>query len=165
MDPPILPVVESSFLLQPARLGDAPCLAQMSRRLVERGLARRWTQRRIADALRDSETAGVVARRGDAIIGFALMQYDFPRREAHLVLLAVEPGERRRGLGRALVEWLEKLARVGGILQIQLEARADDPGARTFYGRLGYREVARLPGYYEGRLDAVRMAQRTRSPR
>ena len=75
----------------------------------------------------------------------------------------VEPAVRRRGLGCALVEWLEKLARVGGILRVELEVRADDPGAGAFYHRLGYREIGRLPGYYQGRLDAVRLA-RVRHP-
>jgi ribosomal-protein-alanine N-acetyltransferase len=134
----------------------------MSGQLIERGLTKRWTTRRVADALRDSETAGVVSRRGGAIIGFALMLHDFPHSDAHLLLLAVEPGERRRGIGRALVEWLEKTARRGGILRFQLEVRADDPAALAFYQRLGYREVARLPGYYQGRLDAVRMARPVR---
>ena len=155
--------IDTPFVLAPARLWDAPRLAQMSGQLIERELARRWTARRVADALSDSETAGVVSRSAGATIGFALMVHDFPNREAHLLLLAVEQGERRRGLGRALVEWLEKTARVGGVRRFQLEVRADDPGARAFYERLGYREVARLPGYYEGRLAAVRMT-RTAQP-
>jgi ribosomal protein S18 acetylase RimI-like enzyme len=149
--------VDTPFVLQPARPEDAPRLAQMSGQLIERELVRRWTARRVADALRDSETAGVVSRSAGGIIGFGLMIYDFPRREAHLLLLAVERAERRRGLGRALVEWLEKTARMGGVRRFQLEVRADDPGARAFYEELGYREVARLPGYYQGKLAALRM--------
>lgn len=157
----LMSVSEVPYLFEPASLGDAARLAQMSGRLIERGLTPRWTARRIADALRDSETASVVARHGGAIIGFAVMAHDFPRHEAHLLLLAVEPEARRCGLGQALVKWLEKTARLGGTLRFQLEVRADDPGACSFYRSLGYREVDRLPGYYEGRLDAVRM---TRAP-
>ena len=138
-------------------------MARMSRRLIERGLVWRWTGPRISDALRDAETASVAARDGGGLLGFALMQYEFSCREAHLLLLAVAPRVRRRGLGRALLDWLEKLARVGGILRVGLEVRADDPGAQAFYRQLGYREIDRLPGYYQGRVDAVRMA-RVRHP-
>ena len=159
--------VDLPSVLRPAYLADAPHLAQMSARLIERGLAPRWTAPRIVSSLRDTETTGVIAWRGDTIIGFALMRYDFPHKNAHLLLLAVEPGERRSGLGRALVAWLDKIARLGGILRFELEVRADDPGAHTFYERLGYREVARLPAYYKRGLDAVRMIRdaRDRYPR
>jgi len=153
----LVSVVNMSFSLRPTTLGDATRLAELSGELIEHGLSRRWSARRISDALCDSETAGVVAEDGGAIIGFALMGFDFPQREAHLWLLAVEPTQRFRGLGRALVGWLEKVGRLGGIASFQLEVRADDPGAQAFYQRLGYREVARLSGYYEGKLDALRM--------
>ena len=149
--------------LETATIADAAEMARMSRRLIERGLVWRWTERRISDALRDRETASVAAREEGSLLGFALMNYDFSRREAHLLLLAVAPGVRRRGLGGTLLEWLEKLARAGGILRVELEVRADDPGACAFYRRLGYREIDRLSGYYQGRVDAVRMA-RVRHP-
>lgn len=143
--------------LRPARLGDAERLAQMSGQLIEHGLTRRWTSRRVADALCNADTTGVVSVDNGALMGFALMAYDFPQREAHLLLLAVELPQRRHGLGRALVDWLERIGRLGGIARFQLEVRADAPGAQRFYTRLGYRQVARLPGYYEGKLDAMRM--------
>ena len=38
-----------------------------------------------------------------------------------------------------------------------LEVRADNAGARAFYERLGYRRLALLPGYYQGREDALRL--------
>jgi ribosomal protein S18 acetylase RimI-like enzyme len=40
--------------------------------------------------------------------------------------------------------------------------RASNVGARRFYERLGYRAVALLRGYYEGREAAVRMSRRLR---
>ena len=35
--------------------------------------------------------------------------------------------------------------------------RAQNSGGRAFYQALGFREVARLRGYYENREDALRM--------
>ena len=143
--------------LEPARPVDAAPIAQMSRRLIERGLDWRWTPQAVAACLSDSETAAVVARTGGRRVGFAIMSFRFSCREAHLLLMAVDPGLQRTGVGNALWGWLETLARRGGIERVQLEVRADNLGASAFYGSLGFREVARLPGYYQSREDAFCM--------
>ncbi len=89
--------------LESARIADAACLAEMSRSLVERGLGWRWTPHSLASKIRDPEAEVVVARKHGKIIGFAVMQFRFAQREAHLLLFAVVPPQRRRGLGRALL--------------------------------------------------------------
>ena len=143
--------------LEPARIADAVRMGRMSRALIEQGLTWRWRSRSIARKIRDPETEVLVAREGVQIVGFAIMEFAFLRHEAHLLLLAVEPSRRRRGLGRGLVRWLEKIARAGGIASIQLELRARNHGARRFYRQLGYEEVALLRGYYQQREDAMRL--------
>jgi ribosomal-protein-alanine N-acetyltransferase len=89
------------------------------------------------------------------IVGFAIMRYG--EDDAHLDLLAVAPPYRRLGIARQLVAWLEECAMVAGIFTIALEVRAENHGAQKFYKRLGYRELARLPGYYQGIEGALRM--------
>ncbi|HET7131971.1 MAG TPA: GNAT family N-acetyltransferase, partial [Gammaproteobacteria bacterium] len=74
-----------------------------------------------------------------------------------LSLLAVQPGYRRQGVGKQLVEWLEASARTAGIFVVRLELRAGNDDARRFYERLGYLEAGRRPAYYAGREDALRM--------
>ncbi len=148
------------FEIGSARVGDARYIARMSRALIERGLAWRWRPDSIASSIQNSDVEVAVARREGEIVGFAIMQFLFSRNEAHLVLFAVDPAQRRRGVGRALVGWLEKIARAGGIVTIGLEVRADNREAREFYRSLGYAETARLPGYYQKREDAVRMVRR-----
>ena len=151
--------------LEPARTADAASIAQMSRRLIERGLAWRWTPQAVAACIHDSETAAVVARTDRRMLGFAIMSFRFSRREVHLLLMAVDPALRRTGVGKALWGWLETLARRGGIDRVQLEVRADNLGACAFYGSLGFREVARLRGYYQAREDALRMVAELRPRR
>lgn len=129
----------------------------MSRRLIERGLPWRWTPRVVAGRIRDSETAVVVAWADDRMLGFAIMGFRFLRGEAHLLLLAVDPPARRRRVGLALWHWLETVARRGGIARVELEVRKANSAARAFYHALGFREVARLRGYYEDGEDALRM--------
>jgi ribosomal-protein-alanine N-acetyltransferase len=152
--------VTEQLELRPARIGEAERIARMSRTLIEGGLAWRWKPRSIAAQIRDSETEVVVARAGNRIVGFAVMQYRFRQREAHLVLLAVEPSRRRRGIGRALLHWLEQMARLGRIERIRLEVRTSNGGGRAFYRSQGYREVSHLRGYYQQREDAVSMVSR-----
>src|SRR5256885_295887 len=79
--------------------------------------------------------------------------------EAHLLLLAVQDSLRRRGIGTALVSWLERTALVAGIGVIYLEARHVNQEARAFYAKLGYQEIQLVRGYYSGVEAAVRLAQ------
>ncbi len=146
--------------LGPARLSEAARIAEMSRRWIEHGLSWRYTPDSIAGRIRDSETDVVVARAAGGVVGFAVTEFHFDARSAHLVLLAVEPACRRRGVGAALFGWLEKIACLGGIERIRLELRADNEGARAFYERLEFRATELRRGYYDGRQDAVNMVRR-----
>jgi ribosomal-protein-alanine N-acetyltransferase len=137
--------------------GDAAVIAAMSRDLVEQGLAWRWTPPRVLRAMRDEAINVAVARLAGAVAGFAIMQYKDD--EAHLLLLAVAPAHRRRGVGAALMAWLEATALTAGTGCIYLEARARNAGARAFYRRLGYVEIATIPGLYAQGEDGVRIAK------
>jgi ribosomal-protein-alanine N-acetyltransferase len=146
----------------PARPADAALLAAMSRQLVESGLRPSWGSERIQSHIRHPESIVLAARRGGLIAGFAIMRYADDT--AHLNLLAVDPPHRRRGVGQRLVRWLEESALTAGTFTIGLELRADNQGARTFYAVLGYRELARIPGYYQGVEAAIRMERDLRGP-
>lgn len=52
--------------------------------------------------------------------------------------LAVAPRCRRRGFGRTLVEYVERLLLGRGCPKINLQVRASNPAAVAFYRRLGY---------------------------
>ena len=127
----------------------------MSRQLIEHGLAWSWDEDRVEKCLRNRDCAVLAARDRRRLIGFAIME--FYSIHAHLNLLAVKPGYQRLGIGRQLIEWLEASARTAGIFTVNLELRATNDAARSFYQKLGYREVGRKTAYYDGREDAVRM--------
>ena len=99
-----------------------------------------------------------VASERNGLLAFGIMEYG--DETAHLVLLGVQPLQRRRGLGRAVVLWLEACANTAGIGLIRLEARADNPTAIAFYESLGYRVASRISGYYSGLIDAIRLEKR-----
>jgi len=140
-----------------ARRAEAAYIAAMSRDLIEQGLGWSWTAGRVARAIADAETNVVIAELDGQRAGFGIMSYRDD--DAHLVLLAVQPLARRRGVGRALVGWLERAALVAGIGHVMLEARSSNVGARAFYRHLGYSEVQRVPGYYSGREASIRLAK------
>jgi len=132
-------------------------ISLMSQDLIEKGLRWSWTPRRVATSIRSSNTIVVVARASDRIAGFGIMRYGDD--EAHLDLLCVDCDYRREGLGRRLVDWLEKPALVAGISIVSLEVRGSNHGAQAFYERLGYRKLAHIPRYYQGRESAMRMGR------
>ena len=140
-----------------ARRSDVLEIARMSRDLIEDGLDWSWTPRRVEASVRRRDALVVVAQTETRIAGFAIMRYRDD--DAHLDLLGVAPEYRRSGLGRRLVEWLEKPALVAGIATVLLEVRESSAGARAFYERLGYRKLERLSGYYQGRESALRMGR------
>lgn len=136
-------------------MDDAPAIAEMSRRLIEHGLAWSWNEDRVERCLRNRDCVVLAARDRRRVAGFAIME--FYAIHAHLNLLAVQPGFRRQGVGRQLLEWLEASARTAGIFTVNLELRSTNDGARAFYERLGFRSAGRKAAYYDGREDAVRM--------
>ena len=140
-----------------ATRADALGIAEMSRDLIEAGLAWSWTRTRILRILRQPDTNAIVAVEDARRIGFGIMKYG--EEEAHLILLAVQPAYARRGVGSAMVEWLEASACVAGIARISLEARASNSVGRAFYRSLGYAASQMLPGYYGGRETSVRMVK------
>ena len=136
-------------------------MAEMSRTLIESGLGWRYTARRMAALISDAETVVLVAHDASRLQGFAVMQ--FGDEQAHLVLLCVQPMQRRRGIGRRLSQWLIESAQVAGIESIGLELRADNTAALAFYRRLGFTEMQLVPGYYDGQTPARRMRLQLRS--
>ncbi len=82
---------------------------------------------------------------------------------AHLNLLAVDPAHRRKSVGRQLLGWLEETAATAGTFVIGLELRASNDPALKFYTKLGYRELERVSGYYQGVEPAIRMSRDVRT--
>ena len=146
---------------------DARAIAEMSRDLIESGLGWKYDAGRILHAIDDRETVTLVAsdegrRSLGALAGFAIMEFGEDR--AHLVLLAVRPTHRRRGIGRRLLEWLVQSARPAGVRSLHLELRANNEAARAFYRAMGFSETILVPGYYRGRESALRMIRMVSKP-
>jgi ribosomal-protein-alanine N-acetyltransferase len=134
---------------------DAAQIAAMSRDEIERGLAWSWTEARVRRAIESPHINVAVIRDDEAIAAFGIMSYRDD--DASLLLFSVRPAHRRQGLGRALLDWLETVAREAGLRRILLECRRDNAAARNFYADSGYHELAIAKGYYQGMEDAIRL--------
>lgn len=148
------PAAESNPVsIGPAQLEDAGAIAA----LIQRAFAQyRGKLRPEASALRESaasiqstlETESIlVARRAGRIIGCVSVQ----RRTdlAYVRRLAVEPRARGAGIGRALMEEAEKLARGLGFSRLGAETRLALTENRAFFRALGFVEGAQRshPGF------------------
>ena len=153
---------QAATTLRIASPRDAQAIAEMSRDLIESGLGWRYDAAKIQRAMRNRETAVIAACGRASLIGFGIM--DFGDERAHLVLLAVQPAHRLRGIGRSLVDWLMESARTAGTASVHLELRADNEAARRFYRALGFSETVLMPRYYDGREAAMRMLRVLRAP-
>ena len=160
----------TAVTLRLAEMSDARGIAEMSRDFIESGLGWRYDPASIERALRRRETMVLaaserptyVARERPGLSGFAIM--DFGDERAHLVLLAVQPTQRRRGIGRRMVDWLMESALTAGMASVHLELRADNEAARRFYRAVGFSETVLMPKYYNGREAAMRMIRVLRAP-
>ena len=137
-----------------ATLNDAEAIALESMAEIEHGLEWRWGPQRVSKAIADPETNVAVAVNEGTMVGFGIMKYDDD--VAHLLLFAVREDARRHGIGSALLIWLEQVAHVAGVRRFVVEARHDNVGARAFYLRHGYRELATVRRMYYGLVDGVR---------
>ena len=96
----------------------------------------------------------VLSARAD---GFALgrLTSPGPGAEAELLTLAVAPGSRRAGLGRALLAAFEAEAVRRGAAEGFLEVSERNAPARALYSSAGWAEAGRRPRYYADGADAL----------
>src|SRR5688572_20812868 len=132
----------STITLGPARMGDAPAIAHLSRDLIETDLPWSWTPRRVAGLMRQRESSAIIAREGNRLAGFILAQ--FGDVSVRIALLGVAREDRRQGIGRRLVHWVEETATVAGLFLVRLEVRGIKRDACYLYASLGYRETDRI---------------------
>lgn len=125
-----------------------------------------WNRRQVEDALRSGNTHYFLASPNgeppaddEIAAGFSLSRTGFEEEE--LLLLAVIPEYRNRGLGRALLNSLKMAARMRGAKRLLLEMRKGNP-AGSLYRDFGFQVIGERAEYYRTsdgqRIDAVTFA-------
>ena len=104
------------------------------------------------DVRRDlAQHGGALARLDGQAVG-ALRMVVEPR-HLHVRRVAVLPAHQGAGIGRELMAWAEDRARGLARSEVRLGVRAQLPGNREFYERLGYRVVREH--HYPGTRDVL----------
>lgn len=126
-----------------------------------------WTRRQVEDSLITGlcryflvTPDGKPLGEGEQAAGFTLSRTIAG--ETELLLLAVDPKFRRRGLGKMLVETLARQSREQGSTLLFLEMRRGNPAEHLYRG-LGFAPVGERRNYYRTsdgeRIDAVTFAR------
>lgn len=110
---------------------------------------------RFGEAWTEAQCVGVLSVPGSdlliavdaAVIGFALSRVVID--ECELMLIAVDPADQGRGIGRALLNDMMAAARRSGAKTVFLEMRAENRAVHL-YSSAGFVEVGRRTGYYRG---------------
>ena len=126
-----------------------------------------WTRKQVSDALTMPNTYLILADSAgnppadpSLTAGFAMSRGAVGEEE--LLLFAVMPSARRRGVGLALLETLARQARERKVRRLFLEMRDGNP-AEKLYRQYGFTVVGRRRGYYRksrlGPIDAITFAK------
>ncbi len=83
-----------------------------------------------------------IAEEFDQIIGACMTGYDGHR--GWLYAVAVAPGQRRRGIGRSLIEEAMSSLKELGCIKVNLQIRASNHEVQAFYESLGFRVEERI---------------------
>jgi ribosomal-protein-alanine N-acetyltransferase len=130
-----------------ARLDDAGDLAELHARSFHRG----WSAAEIESLLAQDTVVAIVARRASPFgsrrpVGFVMIRTAGD--EAEVLTLAVSERQRRRGLGRRLMDEAVRRLYHDRVRSLFLEVDEGNGAARALYDRLGFREVGRRRNYY-----------------
>lgn len=125
-----------------------------------------WTRRQVGDSLAFPHTYYRLIRESgaDAVApadGFTLVRA--APGEEELLLIAVRPDRRGRGLGRRLLDQVLADARERGAERVFLEMRYNNPAA-ALYSAVGFEPIGQRKDYYRlpdgRRIDAITYACR-----
>jgi len=106
-----------------------------------------WTRNQCMGVLAMPGVRLILAFVDDRPAGFALARTVLD--EAELLLIAVDPAERRGGVGGALLRAVIADAHMAGTRRLHLEVRAGNPAA-MLYAQEGFARIGVRPGYYRG---------------
>jgi ribosomal-protein-alanine N-acetyltransferase len=123
-----------------------------------------WTDAQFLDELKTPQSAFLVLtddETDEIVSGFII--YRELLGETHILNVAVDPKERRRGWGKRLVQLAINDAYRRGDERVFLEVRVGNAAARALYAAMGFKEAGRRKGFYSNGEEAIFMELRLKS--
>ena len=154
--------LDEAIRLTPGDSSDLAAVMDIMNAAFEARFGEAWTRSQCAGILPMTGVSLMLARdNGDCLpLGFSLFRT--VAGEAELLLLAVDPGHQRRGIGRLLLEQFVEQAAAAGTARVHLEVRDGNPAVRM-YRMAGFEPAGRRLKYYRGsdgfQYDAITLAR------
>ena len=149
--------------LEPGTSGDLDAVMTVMTAAFDPRFGEAWTRSQCAGILPMTGVSLMLAwsEDGEQPLGFSLFRS--VGGESELLLLAVSPASRRRGVGRTLLEQFIDRARADGSKRVHLEVREGNPAISMYQGA-GFSAAGRRRNYYRGKdgsqFDALTFAKR-----
>ena len=151
---------QDAVALGPGGIADLDAVMNVMDDSFDSRFGEAWTASQCAGLLPMPGVWLILAREGEAVIGFALSRA--VAGEAELLLLAVRRIAQGRGIGKMLLDRFAQEARERGATRLHLEVREGNH-ALSLYERADFTLVGRRRNYYSGRAgqtyDALTLAK------
>lgn len=138
-----------------ARVGDLAAVMRVMDAAFDPAYGEAWSAAQLLTLFALPSARVALAWEGDQPCGFSAARIAGP--ESELLLLAVDPAARGRGVGRLLMDDWQQWAATEGADDYFLEMRADNDAVHL-YERAGFSECGRRPAYYRGGDGVIRDA-------
>jgi ribosomal-protein-alanine N-acetyltransferase len=149
------------YALRDGGSGDLDGVMLVMERAFDAEFGEAWTRSQLLGILPMSGVDLTIAvnERNGSIAGFSLVRHVAD--EAELLLIAVQPDDRRQGVGTQLLERFADISREAGLTRVHLEVREGNPAVALYRGH-GFLPIGRRRDYYQGiggtRHDAITLS-------
>ena len=134
--------------LASGRVSDADAVDRVMQAAFDPRFGEAWTRAQCVGILTMPGVWLTLAKAEDAVVGFALVRAIMD--EAELLLIAVDPAHRRRGVAGALMRSMLAECRGRGVKRVHLEVRANNP-ALALYTAHGFAKAGERRDYYRAK--------------
>lgn len=146
---------EGKFMrIIPMTTGDIPIVAELERTCF----AHPYTEQMLTESLAMDNTHYFVATVDGEVLGYIGME--MPADEGYIFNVAVIPEYRKRGIGKALIDYLVDFAVRNDLYMLTLEVRQSNISAINLYQKCGFEKVGQRKNYYSSPTeDAILMTK------
>ena len=152
--------VLNMIALRSGRAGDLPSVDAIMQEAFDPRFGEAWSPSQCAGVMAMPGVWLTIADLDGVAAGFAMVRAILD--EAELLLLAVRPSARRRGVAQAMLRSVFAEARTRGVASIHLEVRAGND-AVALYRLAGFEKIGERRDYYRGRNGKLFDAQTFRT--
>jgi ribosomal-protein-alanine N-acetyltransferase len=94
----------------------------------------------------------LVVEKDGVIVGYIIASPE--KNLGHIIAIAISPSERRKNIGRTIMNEILRILKNMGVISVKLEVRKSNTEAQMFYEALGFKRSYTLDNYY-GDEDAL----------